>query len=325
MLGIGIGDYGLYWGNPPSLSAANRPMILNDGCTYRERLGPEAHGQTVLAYLSQRYRHSSAAEWAARIEAGHVLIDAQPVSCAKLLQRGCELTWQRPPWREPEAPTSFTVLYEDADLIAVAKPAGLPTLPGAHFLQTTLLYQLQRYAVDAAPVHRLGRWTSGLVLCTRNRAARTEVMRQWSAKEVGKRYRALASGCPERNEMTIALPIGPVPHPLLGSVHAASAQGKASLSQVRVLERQAEAFVCDVSIATGRPHQIRIHLAAAGHPLVGDPLYLVGGVPAADSRAVPGDAGYLLHSAELSLRHPRTGQALIIECAPPQALRIAGE
>ncbi|HEY6020197.1 MAG TPA: hypothetical protein VIY48_09935, partial [Candidatus Paceibacterota bacterium] len=75
-------------------------------------------------------------------------------------------------------------------------------------------------------------------------------------------------------------------------------------------------------IATGRPHQIRIHLASAGHPLVGDPLYGTGGVPLQDTRAVPGDPGYHLHAAELRFRHPRTGQEIKIECEPPELLRV---
>ncbi|MBI3774650.1 MAG: RluA family pseudouridine synthase [Gammaproteobacteria bacterium] len=295
--------------------------LQNDGCEYRERIGPDAEGRTLLAYLSQRYRHSTSAQWAEHILSGLVLIDAQPAHAETILQRGSELIWQRPPWIEPDAPRSFSVVYEDEDLLAVAKPAGLPTLPGAGFLQSTLLHQVQRYAPDAAPLHRLGRWTSGLVLCARNPHASRNLMQQWSSKAVGKRYRALASGSPLWNEMTISAPIGPVPHALLGSLHAATPEGKASLSQVHVLERRADSFLCDVRIETGRPHQIRIHLAAAGHPLLGDPLYLSGGQPAPDSQALPGDPGYQLHSAELSFRHPRSGHALVILCEPPQQLR----
>lgn len=294
--------------------------IRNEGCEYRERIGPEAEAQTLLAYLSRRYRHSSPAEWDARIVSGQVLIDAMPAHPETVLRRGQDLVWWRPPWNEPDAPLSFTVLYEDEDLLAVAKPAGLPTLPGANFLQATLLYQVQTYAPDAAPLHRLGRWTSGLVLCARNRDARTELMRQWSAKEVGKRYRALADGNPGWEELTITAPIGPVPHTLLGSLHAATAAGKPSLSHVTVLERRADSFLCDVRIATGRPHQIRIHLAAAGHPLAGDPLYIAGGLPAPGTHAVPGDPGYHLHSAELAFRHPRTRCEVVIECEPPPLL-----
>ncbi len=298
--------------------------ILNKGCEYREQLGPDADGRTVLAYLSQRYRHSTAQEWTERIAAGQVFIDSLPANTESVLRKGSVLVWQRPPWIEPDAPRTFSVLYEDDDLLAVAKPAGLPTLPGANFLTATLLHLVRAYATDAAPVHRLGRWTSGVVLCARNQKTRAALMRQWSGKKVGKRYRALAGGVPAWDEITITAPIGRVPHALLGSIHAAAPHGKPSLSQVSVLERRTDSFLCDVRIATGRPHQIRIHLAAAGHPLVGDPLYGIGGIPLQDQRAVPGDPGYHLHAAELSFIHPATGEGIVIECEPPAMLQMQG-
>ncbi|MBI3562972.1 MAG: RluA family pseudouridine synthase [Gammaproteobacteria bacterium] len=300
-------------------------MPLNEGYDYQEYLGKAAAGQPLLVYLSNRYRHSTAAQWAARIRAGGVLIDDQPAQVDSVLQSGSELRWRRPPWIEPDAPRNFSVLYEDADLLVVNKPAGLPTLPGANFLQATLLYQVRRYAADAAPVHRLGRWTSGIVVCARHPRARAELMRQWSAQTVIKRYRALLSGVPRWEVKTVTTPIGPVPHDLLGTVHAATATGKSAFSQFTVLERRAAACLCEVQITTGRPHQIRIHAAALGHPLLGDPLYIIGGLPAPASHALPGDPGYLLHAAEVRLRHPCTGLGLTLECAAPAALRRSRE
>lgn len=299
-------------------AAGARP---NQGYDYRETLGPEADGMRLLEYLAHRYRHTAAAEWAERIAAGRVLVDGRPARPDRVLCRGGELVWRRPPWVEPEAPRSFAILYEDEDLLAVDKPAGLPTLPGADFLEATLLYQVRRYAPDAAPLHRLGRWTSGLVLCARSPAARASLTGQWSTPAVGKRYRALAAGRPAWDAQVIDAPVGPVPHAVLGTVHAAAPDGKPARSRVTVLERRAAAFLCDVDIATGRPHQIRIHLAFAGHPLVGDPLYGVGGLPAPGTRALPGDPGYHLHSAELRFPHPRTQRELVIACAPPPLLQ----
>jgi 23S rRNA pseudouridine1911/1915/1917 synthase len=317
---IGQAEYGMASNSIP-LTTTN-PQ-LNEGCEYREQLGIDADGRTLLQYLSQRYDHSSSAAWATRIASGRVRVDDLPAHSDIVLHAGCELVWQRPPWIEPEAPKSFDLLYEDDDLIAVNKPAGLPTLPGANFLQSTLLYLVHTHAPGAAPLHRLGRWTSGIVLCSKNQNARTELMRQWSAKKVGKRYRALATGCSTWDEMTISVPIGPVPHALLGSIHAAAPKGKSSLSYVTVIERREDSFLCDVRIATGRPHQIRIHLASSGHPLVGDPLYAAGGLPLPDTRALPGDPGYHLHAAELSFHHPRTGREVVIECEPPSMLRCS--
>ena len=306
--------------SPHSGPSSQQP---NEGCEYCERIDLDAEGRTVLDYLGLHYDHSTREEWRERIEAGLVLIDDRPVRADNLLKRGGELVWRRPPWIEPAAPLSFSVLYEDADLLAVQKPAGLPTLPGANFLKNTLLHLVRSCAPGAAPLHRLGRWTSGLVLFSRNEQSRAGMMRQWSANEVGKRYRALAGGHPELEIITITTPIGPVAHGLLGSVHAASPHGKPARSRAAVLERRADSFLCDVDIATGRPHQIRIHLAAAGHPLVGDPLYGPGGLPLKDTRALPGDPGYHLHAAELAFRHPADGRRMVILCEPPPILRCS--
>jgi len=298
---------------------------LNKGCEYREQLGPDADGRTLLDYLSRCYDHSSLAEWATRIASGHVLIDGLPAHVDGVLRRGCEIVWHRPPWTEPDAPRSFSILYEDDHLIAVNKPAGMPTLPSANFLQSTILYLVRAHAPDAAPLHRLGRWTSGIVLCAKNKNARTDLMRQWSARKVGKRYRALATGHPDWDETAISTPIGPVPHAMLGSLHAATPKGKPSLSHVTVIERRADSFLCDVRIATGRPHQIRIHLASSGHPLVNDPLYGADGLPLPNTEALPGDPGYHLHAAELSFIHPSTRSEVVIQCEPPSILRRSAD
>jgi 23S rRNA pseudouridine1911/1915/1917 synthase len=141
----------------------------------------------------------------------------------------------------------------------------------------------------------------------------------WRAGQVEKVYLALASGRPERKTFTVDVPIGPLPHPRLGSVHAASATGRGALSRVQVLELRQQSAVLAVTIETGRPHQIRIHLAAVGHPLVGDPLYGPGGVPRGD--ALPGDGGYWLHAWRLVLAHPRGGHRIALECPPPPPLR----
>jgi 23S rRNA pseudouridine1911/1915/1917 synthase len=295
-------------------------MQENLGHTYRERIVDT--GQTLSEYLAGRSRHTSKEDWVARIRAGRVLIDGKRIEPGFRLCAGQRLTWERPGWVEPEAPLSFAVLHDEDDVVAVAKPAGLPTLPGAGFLEHTLLRQLARYRDGLRPLHRLGRHTSGLLLCAGSERARSRLSQAWRCGGVRKIYRALASGSPSAASFEIATPIGMVPYAPLGELHAACADGKPARSSINVVERRDGAFLCDVEIFTGRPHQIRIHLAAAGHPLLGDPLYLDGGVPGSAGRALPGDAGYALHAMELTFPRPDRRGAVTLRCAPPPSLRI---
>jgi 23S rRNA pseudouridine1911/1915/1917 synthase len=294
---------------------------VNEGYEYRERVGPEASGRTVLEHLAARYRHSTESVWRTRLSAGEVLLDGQVPDPSDPLRTGQSLVWRRPPWEEPKVPLSFGVLHLDEHLLAVAKPRGLPTIPhGGLYLTHTLLHRVRRHWPEATPMHRLGRGTSGLVLLARTKTARQAVTTAWREGRVEKRYLALVSGVPAEETFTIEVPIGPVSHPRLGQVHAASATGKPSTSHVRRLAVRNDQTLVEVSIPTGRPHQIRIHLAAAGHPLVGDPLYGKGGLPLAEP-ALPGEGGFWLHSHRLALTHPATGDRIELECPPPPPLR----
>jgi len=304
---------------------------MNRGHTYRELIGAAGAGRAVLAHLGERFRRADAAEWRERIARGEVKLDGAPTGVDVRLRAGQCLSWDRPPWIEPPVPLGAAVLHEDALLLAVAKPRGLPTLPGAGlYLDHTLLAVVRRRAPEASPMHRLGRDTSGVVLFARTAAAAARVQAAFQGPRVRKLYRALCSGHPARDAFQVDATIGVVPHPLLGSVHAADAGGRSATSHVRVLERRGgeggpPSALVEVEIETGRPHQIRIHLAHAGHPLVGDPLFGEGGVPLAGTRALPGDPGYLLHAHRLELDHPLDGTPLVLECAPPPALRRRAE
>ena len=293
---------------------------MNGGFEYRERLGRDADGSTVLAWLAERHRHSTEPIWRARIDAGEVSLDGVTASAGGALRAGQCLAWRRPPWAEPVVPLGFAILFRDEQLLAVAKPRGLPSLPNGGFLEHTLLHQVRRQHPEAVPMHRLGRGTSGLLLFARTDAARRAVAAQWREGRVHKEYRALVSGVPRQARFTIEVPIGLVAHPRLGRVHAAVTGGKPALSQVELLASRGDRALVAVRIPTGRPHQIRIHLAAAGHPLLGDPLYVTGGVPGPRS-GLPGDGGYCLHAHRLAFAHPSTGARLELECAPPPELR----
>ena len=302
---------------------------MNQGWTYYDCITSAEDGQTVLDYYSQKYRHSTRSQWQTKIESGQILRDCQPVTSKTILKTKDKLAYHRQPWIEPEVPLKFEILFEDRDLLVVNKPSGLPVIPGGGFLEHTLLWQLKKqyYNNTPVPIHRLGRGTSGLLLLARSQLAKSDLSRQMrhstieQDNEIDKVYRVLVSGL-VKNNLTIAQPIGKISHPVLGYIYGATSQGKYAKSECRVIKHYNNCTLLEVKIFTGRPHQIRIHLAAAGYPLLGDPLYVAGGIAKincdSESIPVPGDCGYFLHAYRLSFTHPRSLQAMNFKCPTPQ-------
>jgi 23S rRNA pseudouridine1911/1915/1917 synthase len=293
-------------------------MPLNEGYSYRRVLDLSAIGESTLSYLVRNYPHSTELEWRARLACGQVVLNDRTANGSETLSSGSILIWNRPGWKEPDTPQSFTVIYQDKYLLAVDKPSGLPTLPGAGFYRNTLLTQVRAHYPDASPLHRLGRATSGLVLFALQADVASQISKQWS--RIIKQYLALARHVATDEIYDIQSPIGTLHHPRLGTVHGVSASGKKARSVARAIERRYDSTLFEVDLHTGRPHQIRIHLASIGHPLVGDPLYGVGGIPKVDDPGLPGDAGYFLHAKRLVFVHPVTGRELDLKACPPQTL-----
>jgi 23S rRNA pseudouridine1911/1915/1917 synthase len=329
------------------------PAAFNHGHAYRDRVSPaDLAAGSVSGFYASRYGHSSEAVWRQRLAAGEICRNGQQLRADGPLSAGDRLVWHRPPWQEAAVPVLPGPLFDDGDLVVFNKPRGLPVLPAGGFLEHTLLRQIERQVAAGAlegrggmprPVHRLGRFTSGLLLCARRAASRawlSALLRESTAlgRSVGaplcesattvassqrhcrKTYRALlqppVAGSPLLDlapgaSLELATPIARRPHGRIGTVWAAAlpagspsadpacATGPvlAARSLLTLLEPREHGWLVELAIATGRPHQIRIHVAAAGAPLLGDPLYAAGGVP--QDRALPGDGGYLLHAHRL--------------------------
>jgi 23S rRNA pseudouridine1911/1915/1917 synthase len=297
-------------------------------------VGAADAGATVLAYHVARFRHSDEAAWRESIEQGRVLVNGRRVAADDELLAGDELEFHRPPWREPEAPERFDVAFEDEQVLVVVKPVGLQVLPAGPFKSRTLLELVRSSDASraaAAPAHRLGRGTSGLIAFGKTADARSSLARQFRELALVKTYLAWVEGPRLPDSFAARQPIARVAHGPL-QIFAAAEQGKPSLTRVRVLRRETvddaplnsgarerdrakrERALVAAQPITGRPDQIRIHLAAAGAPIVGDPLFGAGGTPKSD--APPGEGGYLLHAAALSFAHPASGARVKLRSRP---------
>jgi 23S rRNA pseudouridine1911/1915/1917 synthase len=153
----------------------------------------------------------------------------------------------------------------------------------------------------------------------------------WNTSRIQKIYRALAQDVAQHDTYEILTPIGLVPHPRIGSVWAANPSGKPSKSLAKVISRAPSSTASsnasgtttfEVSLNSGRPHQIRIHLASIGHPLVGEPLYGLTGQPLENLPGLPGDGGYFLHAQFLNFHHPITGEQISLEAALPSGFSL---
>lgn len=331
------------------------PAALNQGYDYRDRVrladlidpSGQPPGQPSLScFYARRYPHSSREVWLQRLAAAEICRNGQRLLADGPLAPGDQLAWHRPPWQEPAVPVLPDPLFDDGDLLVFDKPSGLPVLPAGGFLEHTLLRQIERRVArgDLAatpglprPVHRLGRHTTGLLVCARRPATRawlSALLRDSTAsprppdRAAGcrKLYRALTAPLPESlavgDSLRVTTPIGRAPHPLLVRIWCAGGDGALPAeSRFTLLERRAEGCLVAVAIATGRPHQIRIHAAALGAPLLGDPLYLPGG--GVRPTVLPGEGGYRLHAHRLWLPLPG-GEVVALEAPLPPPLVVSG-
>ena len=301
---------------------------------HRLTVPPDCAGQRLdlaLARLLPQYSRSRLQGW---IDQGRVTLDGQLPRRRSLLLGGEQVRVE--PSFEPdsrvapgESAVPWRVVHRDAALLVIDKPAGLVVHPGAGNPDRTLQNALLLYepALARVPragiVHRLDKDTSGLLVVARTPVAHAALVRALAAREIEREYLALCAGVMTGGG-TIDEPIGR--HRSQRTRMAVRADGREAVTHFRIERRFRAHTLARVRLETGRTHQIRVHLAHAGHPIVGDPLY--GGrrrVPAGATPAVQAALAAFrrqaLHAARLGLEHPATGRHLEFEAPLPEDFR----
>lgn len=281
-----------------------------------------------LAEMFPEYSRSRLTAW---IKEGKVLLDGAPVAPRHLVRGNETVVLEAELAAEVDAQPediALNILHEDADLMVIEKPVGLVVHPGAGNPAGTMLNALLHHdpALAGLPrggiVHRLDKDTSGLMVVARSIAAQTALVAMLSRHDVHRQYEAVVLGTMVAGG-TVDEPIGRHQHDRLKQgVRDVEMGGKEAVTHYRVRERFRAHSVLQCNLETGRTHQIRVHMAHIGHPLVGDPLYgnglrLPRGASQALIDALRGFRRQALHAEKLAFEHPITGEYLEFDSPRP--------
>ena len=291
----------------------------------------EVAGQRLDAYLASATELTRSA--AVRlIEEGQVTLGGKPANKKDKVKAGDKVMVSLP---EPEPDEAIPqdipldIVYEDEDILVVNKPCGMVVHPAAGNPDGTLVNAILYHCGDSLSgiggvirpgiVHRIDKDTSGLLVVAKNDAAHLALSEQLKVHRVRRVYHAIAIGNLREDTGTVDAPIGrhPTDRKKMAVLRGADAHSRDAVTHYRVLERFAGMCHVECKLETGRTHQIRVHMASLGHPLLGDPVY--GGANHRFCEMHPSLIhGQCLHAAELSLIHPTSGEEMHFEAPLPE-------
>lgn len=285
---------------------------------FASKVPREYDGKCLIDYLAGRFAYQDRATWLSRIAAGDVLIEGvAETEPARIVAKERSIEYVHGAYTEPDTPTDWKVVAISEEWMAVSKPSGMPMHSTSRIFRQTLAWQVRKmFGEGWAPVHRLDRETSGIVLFARGPVTSRWLYQAFSQRTVSKEYIALVHG-ELLGEMDVNGPIGPVGDPLIPIRQAVVEGGKDACTSVRPIGPDAlgRGTWVVASPKQGRMHQIRVHCESIGHPIVGDPLYdglggegfksRVRGEPASECSGLVG--GERLHLHAWKLRFDRSG------------------
>lgn len=260
------------------------------------------------------------------LKSGQVLVNGQGVKASYIVVEEDRIELEVPEAVEPEIdaePMDLDILYEDQDVILINKPKGMVVHPAAGHYSHTLVNGLMYHCRDQLSgisgvmrpgiVHRIDMDTTGVIIACKNDMAHSSIAAQLKEHSITRRYQAIVYGVIAEDEGTVDAPIGR--HPVERKKMSINYQnGKDAVTHYRVLNRFRQYTHVECRLETGRTHQIRVHLASIGHPLLGDTVY-------GSKKPWPGLAGQCLHARRLRFVHPSTGEPLELECPLPDWFR----
>jgi 23S rRNA pseudouridine1911/1915/1917 synthase len=304
-------------------------------------VSPEEKGKRLDQFLATRMENVSRARVQELISQGMVLVDGAEAKASLKLRGGEQIkilgAAERAPLRAIPEEIPLDIRYEDDDLAVINKPAGMMVHAGAGATEDarnrgTLVNALLHHFATLSGVggelrpgivHRLDKETSGLIVVAKNDEAHRRLSQQFARREVKKTYVALVHGWPKKDAATINQSISRDPVRRTRMTTRLTG-GREAITHYRAVRRIDSNFgkftLLEVKIDTGRTHQIRVHMATLGHPIVGDTLY---GAPRQLSGKIepPTLHRNFLHAAELALQHPRTGEKIALKSDLPEELR----
>ena len=287
-----------------------------------EKIVADLENMRLDAYISSKKTNLSRTNIQRLIEEGNVLVNGQKKKISYKVQIGDNIEINIPEAKETSIKAEnipVEVVYEDDDIIVVNKPKGMVVHPANGNPDGTLVNAIMAMCkgslsgiggeIRPGIVHRLDKDTSGLLIVAKNDLAHINMSNQIKDRKVKKIYIALVKGNINENEATINMPIGRSTKDR--KKMAVRKDGKEAITHFKVLKRYKNYTLLEVKIDTGRTHQIRVHMAEIGHPVVGDMVYSKG-------KNEFGVEGQMLHSKSLDFKHPITGKEMHLEAKLPE-------